>query len=569
MTRTAEHPHRHARPDTGPRPGGDRLPARHAAPEPSEGRTGRPRRTTSRLHVRLVRRGAVLMALAGAAYVAIEVASYSAAYPNGVSPLQFRMFVDNPAIRMMQGVPSALDTAGGFTVWDGGWIMQLILATWALLTASRLLRGEEELGRTDLLLAGPLRASAVTASALAVMAGAAVLIGAAVATTLAVAGTAVGGSLLFGAGLAGVAATFAGVAAVTSQLVEVRRRAAGLAAGVIALAYLLRMVGNSADDRAWVLWVTPLGWVDRMHPYGDADPWALLPVVLAPVLLAVLAVALQRRRDVGGALLAAEAGRAPRLRLLGGPTAFAWRSNRAVLVAWVAGLAVFAGVMGALVGTMIDWLEQDQEYQRIFAAMGLDAALTTLGFVAMIGQVFGVTVALQVVWRVGSARAEEESGRLEALLSRRVSRVRWLGGHVVLALLGGVLLLVLTGVAVWLGCLASGTDQVTWDAALKALLNTLPPVVLVGGLAVLTFGVLPRLTVAIPAAVAVVGYLVTILGPPLHWPAWVLDLSPFTHLAWVPAVPWAATSGVVMLLVGVVLTVVGLVAFRRRDLVGD
>ena len=30
------------------------------------------------------------------------------------------MFEDNPAVRMINGVPYALDTAAGFAVWDGG-----------------------------------------------------------------------------------------------------------------------------------------------------------------------------------------------------------------------------------------------------------------------------------------------------------------------------------------------------------------------------------------------------------------------------------------------------------------
>ncbi len=47
--------------------------------------------------------------------------------PQQVSPLQFTMFQDNPAVRMMQGVPNALHSAGGFTVWDGGWVIQLLL----------------------------------------------------------------------------------------------------------------------------------------------------------------------------------------------------------------------------------------------------------------------------------------------------------------------------------------------------------------------------------------------------------------------------------------------------------
>jgi hypothetical protein len=46
---------------------------------------------------------------------------------------------------------------------------------------------------------------------------------------------------------------------------------------------------------------------------------------------------------------------------------------------------------------------------------------------------------------------------------------------------------------------ASGSDEISWDNAMRSVLNTLPVVILIGGLAVLTFELLPRLTVAIPA----------------------------------------------------------------------
>jgi len=324
--------------------------------EPRIVQGARPRRTVLRLYARLIRRGALLMAVGMAAYVGFEVANYNAAYPNGVSPVQFAMFQDNPAVRMMQGVPIALDSAGGFTVWDGGWLIQLLLAVWALLTTSRLLRGEEGLERTDLVLAGPVRATRATALPLVVVAAAALLVGASVTVTMLASGTGPQGSALLRLGFAGVTATFASVAAVTCQLVNARRRATALAAGVLAIAYILRMVGNSTDARSWVRWTTPLGWMDELKPYGDPDLRALLPMLIVPVLLATLAVMLRARRDIGGALLATDAGREPHLRLLGSPTAFAWRSNRAVLLGWILGLGAYAAVMGALISTMIDWL---------------------------------------------------------------------------------------------------------------------------------------------------------------------------------------------------------------------
>ena len=527
-----------------------------------------PRRAVLSLNTRLTRRGTLLMTAAVAAYLALEVASYNAAYPNGVSPLQFAMFQDNPAVRMMQGVPNALDSAGGFTVWDGGWVIQLLLAVWALLTTSRLLRGEEDLERTDLVLAGPVRATHATALALLVVAAGALLIGLAATLTMLASGTGPRGSALLGLSLAGVTVTFASVAAVTSQLVVVRRRAAALAAAVLGVAYVLRMLGNSTDARSWLRWTTPLGWMDELRPYGQADLRALLPMLIVPALLAALAVTLRARRDIGGAIWASDAGREPRLHLLASPLAFAWRSNSVVLLGWIVGLGAYAAVMGALISTMIDWLAQDQSYQQIMTDLGLDQALTTRGFLAMIGVMLGVAVALQVAWRMGAVRGEEESGRVEAILARSVSRLRWLSGHAWLSLLGGVLLLTVTGTALWLGVAVSGSDQISWDEALRSVLNTLPVVVLIGGLAVLTFGLVPRLTVPIPVTVTVAGYLVTLLGPALSWPAWVLNLSPFTHLALVPAAPWAATSGIVMTGLGLVLLSLGLLAFHRRDLIG-
>lgn len=520
------------------------------------------------LSLRLTRRGAMVMAASLGVYVLIEVAAYRVAYPNGVDPAQFAMFLDNPVVRMMQGVPSALDVAGGYMVWDGGWIMQIVLAVWAVLTTTRLLRGDEDSARGDLVLAGRVRPSVHTAAALATVCGEALVIGVVAAVALVASRQNVQGSILFGAGLAGVTATFAGVAAVTSQLVQPRRRAAGLAAGVIAAAYVVRMVGSSTDERLWARWATPLGWVDVLDPFGRADWRALVPPVLVPVVLAVAAVLLRARRDQGGALLASDADRAPRLRMLGNPLAFAWRSNLAVLIAWGSGVVVFGLVMGALVGTMVDWLAQDEDYQRMFQQMGLDAARSTLGFLAVLAMMFGLTIALQVAWRVGAVRAEEESGLAEVMLAHPVSRTRWLAGHVALAAGGGLALTLLAGSAVWVGCVASGLDSVSWWQATSSLLNAAPVIVLVGGLSVLAFGVAPRLTVAVPVTAAVVGYLLTLVGPALKWPQWVVDLSPFTHLALVPAEPWAATSGTVMAGLGVLSATAGLVAFRHRDIVG-
>lgn len=542
--------------------------AAQGRPMRGDRRAARPGRAVVGWASRMVRRGALLLAAAAAGYMLLEVASFNRTYPNGVSAERFSIFADNPAARMLQGVPRGLDTAGGFAVWDGGWILELVVAVWAVLVVSRLLRGEEDLGRSELLLVGPARPRNATVLILLVVVACSLVVGAAVSLALVTTGSNASGSAVFGVGVAGFAATWAGAAAVTSQLFDIRRRAAGCAAAVMAFAFLLRMVANSTDGRAWLGWLTPFGWMDQLAPFGDPRPAALVVLVVAPVVLVAVAAQIRDRRDTGGAVLAGSDSRRPRLRELGGPAAFAWRVNRPVLVGWVLGLAAYAFVLGALVTTMIDFLARDADYQRTLADLGLGVALTVDGFVGVMSVTLGIGFALYAVWRVGAVRAEEESGRADNLLTRPLTRSRWLLGHAALTVLGAGLLTFLTGLAMWAGAVASGSDRLTVSASLRAVLNTGSVVVLITGLAVLTFGVLPRLTVAVPAAVTVAAYVLTLLGPALSWPGWVVDLSPFTHLAYVPAEPFALTSAVVMTLIGCVAGACGVAAFSRRDLVG-
>jgi ABC-2 type transport system permease protein len=55
------------------------------------------------------------------------------------------------------------------------------------------------------------------------------------------------------------------------------------------------------------------------------------------------------------------------------------------------------------------------------------------------------------------------------------------------------------------------------------------------------------------------------LGPLLHAPAWLMDLSPFEHVPAVPATALAAGPLLALTAIAIALTGTGLVAFSRRD----
>lgn len=529
--------------------------------------TTRAVRPISALSARLLRRGSLLAPVLAAAYMGVEVYSYRRSYPDAASRQRLAEVSDTDALRILQGVPHGLQTAGGFVVWDGGWVIGLSLGVWALLATTRLLRGEEDAGRAELVLAGPVAARRALLTQLVVLAGSFALTGAAAAVALGASGAGWSSSALYGLGLASLTAAVGGLAAVAAQVLPSRRRAVGAAATALGLLFLLRTVANSSDRVSGLRWVTPYGWIDELRVFGG-DRWlVLLPMLAAPALLGAGAVALRIRRDTGAGLVGGSDRHVGHGWLLGSPAAFAWRTTQSVLVGWAAAVAVYGAVVGMLVRTVVDFIAGDPAYRRVLTGLGVDLADVTRGVVALLGGTLGVAFALYGCWRIGAVREEEASGRADHLLAQPVSRARWLGWHALLAAAATALLSVLAGVAMWTGAAVTGADLSLTDA-IGSMLGPLPAAAFFTGLAVLCFGAVPRLTVALSLGLVVASYLVELLGTTLGLPAVVLDLSAFHHLASVPAEPFELPATVALGGLGLLAAAVGVAAFRRRDLTG-
>lgn len=520
----------------------------------------------ARLTLRLLRRGAVVLVVALAAYAVIEVRAFESLYPDEASRVLVAQLGQDPAMRILAGRPAGT-SIGALAVWDGGWMLQMVAGVWAVVTTARLLRGDEEAQRSELALVGPLRARSALGAQLVVLLAVSAVVGLAVGTAMVAAGAEVLGSVLFGAEVIGFTATFVALTAVLSQLLGSRGQALGFAATVLGGAVLLRMVANSADSRSWVAWLSPLGWNDRLEPYGGNHwPVLLVPVAVCGALLAV-AVALRDGRDSGAGIVAARATERSRDVWLSSPLAFAWRATAGTLLGWAAGLAALGAVAGAMLPSVEEFIAGDPSYGELLAAFGLDVTDVSLGFVAMMGTVTGLAMALYVTWRVGAARTEEDSTRLEHLLVRPVSRLGWLGGHVLLAVVSVLLLAGTTVSSTWAAAALVNADLDYVDAA-AAVLNALPVAALFLGLGIFFMGVAPRLVVPVGASLAMGSYILNTVGPALHWPDAVVDLSPFHHLEMVPVDPFGTTAAVVMVGLAAVLVAAGMLAFQRRDLVG-
>jgi len=521
-----------------------------------------PAAVVARLGVRQVRRGTLIVAGVSGFFLAAAIAAYDQ-IGGGAS---FDEMAANPGLRALLGVPWDLGTSGGFVAWRAQAFIALIVAVWAGLAATRVFRGEEERGHWDLLLAAPLTRPRGVSVHLALFVGAGLVVALVVLASLLASGEPWPGSLLFGGGVGLVLVLFAGFGAVTSQLVPQRRLAAGLAGITVGVFFLLRMAADVTDSYGWLRWLTPFGWLENLRAFTGDDPWPLLLLAGAAAALFVVTVVLAQRRDLGAGVVQVTDEAEPRLRLLGGADGFAVRRRSRELIGWGSALLVLAFVYGGLGGSVTDLLDSNPQMQQFLDQLGMTELFSVTGYIALMASLLSVVIAVYPISVVHAEQEDEEDGRLDLAHSGAVTRTRWLGALVWSAAVAMAALALLIAAGLWTGGLASGAGLSAADA-FGATLATLPVPLLVLGIVVLLHGVRPAWAVPAATAVAVGGYLVQLFGPAFDWPDWVMDLSPYHHLAMVPVEPVAWPATWVLLGLAVACGAVGFVGYQRRDLV--
>jgi ABC-2 type transport system permease protein len=519
-------------------------------------------------------RSAILWGLLFGGLIANEALTYEQGFPDLESRRQFaEAFGANGGLAAVAGEGRQLGTIEGFVAWRVFGLLIIVGAVWGLLIASRLLRGEEDAGRWELLLSGRTARRHATVQGMAgLAAGLAVLwVLTAVPTVAAGAGEKVGfsvsASLFYATAATASAPMFLALGALASQLSPTRRQANSLAAAVFGLALLIRMAADTVDGLDWMRWASPLGWVENLHPLTGSQPLALVPIILLTLVSAGAAIILAGRRDVGAGALGRERTPEENLRLLGGPASLVVRLERWVALGWVLGLGALAAVFGVVAGAAAE-ANLASDVEQAVGRLGADQG----GATAWIGYEFMYLAALAafaVGGQVSAMRSEEADGYLDHLLARRVGRSRWLAGRLAFAATLAVLCGLATAAGGWLGLAATGAGgEIGIAAMLKTGFNVMVPALFVVGIGALLYGLVPR--IAVPALYTFIlwSFVVVIIGSSVTTNRWLLDTALLTHLGPVPAtgLHWAAIGW----MAGIALAAsgIGFLVFRRRDLAG-
>jgi len=497
----------------------------------------------------------------------VNVVGYRHSYPTLRERIAFaRSFGANKAVELFYGAPHELLTVGGYTAWRVGGFGAIVAGYWGAHATVRALRGEEDAGRRELELAGALGRGTAYLAGLAGVAAAGAVLWLALFAAFALARLPAGASAFLALATLTPAVVFAGVGALASQLGPTRRIALELALGALAAAFLLRVVADTSTALSSLRWVTPLGWAEELRPFATPR-YRLLPVPLAAgAILAVAAGRIARHRDVGTGLLAGRDTSAPRDRLLGSPTALAFRESRGTLIAWSGGIGLFAVVVG-LLSTSFNDTNLSPRLREELKKLGGVSLTSPAGALAFYFLLFVFLIALYVCSTVASARHEESDQRLETTFALPVSRRRWLAGRLVLGAAGAGALALVAALGAWAGARVEHAD-VSLLRLLEAGVNCLPASLLFLAAGLLAFAALPRASVGLAYGLVTAMFLWQLFGSLLGAPHWLEQLTPFGHIGLVPAEPFRPLAALVMLAIAGGAALAAILLFERRDLTG-
>ena len=464
------------------------------------------------------------------------------------------------ASRLFNGRGYDLASLGGIFVYEWGFLGLSVLPVLGLWLAVRQTRAEEDSGRADLVTAAPVGRLAPLASSMVVLGMFALLIGAGTAAALAAGDLPWRGSLRYGLVTALHLLAYVGLGWLCAQLAQTARGALGLGAGIAAVLYLTRAL---IDVRGWdARWATPSSWMVEARPYGEVHWEAFWLLGGLAVVLVGTAGLLAAVRDLSAGVVAPRPGPARAGRLAGTPLGFVLRSAGRGFAGWFIG--ALAG--GALVGTgSEEMIEMFRENPQLAETMGgtPDSAGRVLVAAAMLLYVLVATAfVLSETVRVAG---EESAGRTGLLLSTPINRLGWWVAETVASLAGGVVLLLVAGLAhgvmEWL---VTDNRGAVWRT-FTAVATQVPALLVVGVVAVLLRALHPRLAALgwlLFCWVLVVGF----LAEPLDLPRWARDLSPVELIGKVPLerADWTAFWWL-LLGVGLALALAG-TRWQTRDL---
>ncbi|MCL1804807.1 MAG: hypothetical protein FWG28_02210 [Clostridiales bacterium] len=493
---------------------------------------------------------------------------------------QFAESFNNPVMIAIMGPVYGLENYTSGAMYGGMMLLWIVIAVAVMniFLAVRHTRGDEELGRVEVVRSLPtgrlavLGATMITAVVVNIVL--ALLLGAALAM-VGVESMGLAESMLFGVTAGASGLVFAAIAAVFAQLSSNRSGATGLSFLTLGLCYILRAAGDMQGSELLAC-VSTLGLLQRVQVYVGNYLWPVALILAEAAALTAAACALNGVRDLGQGFIPARPGRREAPRSLLSPFGLALRLLRNMLIIWIIVMCCLAASYGSVIADIPNFVGDSPDYLQV---IGIPAAIvnsmTDADKAQIIVDYFGLFVItmmtlvcfIPVLNAILKFRGEEKEGRSEQIYALAVPRVKYLSGYIILTFAASVLVQFASAVGLYSATSMLEQNPFVFGALTKAFLVYLPAMWVLIGLAVLVIGLAPKATGAVWGFFGFVFAVSFLAGMPGLLPEWLQKVSPMKHIPRLPLDEMSFTPLIILTAIAAILTAVGVVCYHRRDMV--
>lgn len=372
-------------------------------------------------------------------------------------------------------------------------------------------------------------------------------------------------NLLFAAGIGAQGFLWGMIALVFAQIFSDAGGAKGASFGIMGLLYIVRMGTDIKSVNAG--WFNPLSWSYLTDPYTK-NHW--LPVVLALVLsvvLLVIAYILEINRDVNAGYIPESRGKAHASKSLLSFPGLVIRQQRNATIGWLLGLFVLGITYGSMFGQIGKFISSSQTVSQLFAinpkageTMMINQFMTTLFvIISVIVTCFAVTSLSRMV-------TEERKNRQEQLYATHLSRYKLYLTYTIIAWVLGALAQFVATLGIYIAQ-TGNENALSFMDVIKPGMVWLPAIFFVLGLLGLLMAFVPRFSTVIWIYVGFT-FFISYIGNIIKFPSWVYNIDVFYHIPKLPVDKMNWGNFALILVLALIFVLVGMIGYRRRDLIG-
>ncbi|MEA5129698.1 MAG: hypothetical protein VB074_16095 [Proteiniphilum sp.] len=489
------------------------------------------------------------------------IASFTGLFsaPEAVNEM-VRDSMSNNVIVGMHG-PILDSSLGGITAWRQRVMLVLFVGIFSMVFINKNTRKEEESGRYMLLGANVvghntlLNVNLIIAFITNLLAGIFVAIGA---IGMGLEAT---GSFSLGLSIASGGCFMAALTSLVAQLTESASKVNMWVITILGLFFILNFASNLNPDNDFIAWLSPFTWTIVARPYAGETWLILIYAIAVTAVLTCLSYYFHGKRDSGAAIFGISSGKPHASPGFRNPMALGWRLHKGIFSGWLVGFSLIAVLLGGVAKGMVRLVGDNPQMLEWMEKFGGDDN----AFVAVILYVISLNLSAYIILSVSKLRIEETNGLAQLLLSTPVKRMQWLFSHLVYALLGSLVILLVFGFLTGLiHGLNTGDVGYQVSTLVGQAMAKVPAVWVVAGISLLLFGWLPKFSTAISWTLFAAFILLELFWETGNVSDTLFALSPFSHVHPIQNITIFTMAG--LLSFSLLTLFLGMIGFQRRDL---